>query len=252
MKNVFRIVGVELKKELYNCKLYISLIGYILLCFYISGDYGSSDAFGLIDVMLGLSNTASLLVFIAALPSACTFVDDWENGYYKFIVSRSSSTQYIISKILTCAISTFLVSFIGFSIFGIIEYIMIGGNAYLIDETDIFYSLVTSDYKIYYIFLRALILALLTALFAEYGLMGSAIMPNKFASMTFPLISTVILIEFSSKIRINHVSLHNIQSVYLPNAYGGITAVVTVILYLLVANIIFTYFVKRRIRCEIN
>ena len=125
-------------------------------------------------------------------------------------------------------------------------------NAYLIDETDIFYSLVTSDYKIYYIFLRALILALLTALFAEYGLMGSAIMPNKFASMTFPLISTVILIEFSSKIRINHVSLHNIQSVYLPNAYGGITAVVTVILYLLVANIIFTYFVKRRIRCEIN
>lgn len=89
-------------------------------------------------------------------------------------------------------------------------------------------------------------------MFAEYGLMGSAIMPNKFASMTFPLISTVILIEFSSKIRINHVSLHNIQSVYLPNAYGGITAVVTVILYLLVANIIFTYFVKRRIRCEIN
>ena len=253
VKNIIRIIGVEFKKELSDWKLYVSLIGYVLLCFYISGDYGNpNNALHLIDVMIALSNTASLLVVLAALPSACTFSDDWENGYYKFIVGRSSAGQYITAKILTCAISTFLIAFVGFSIFGVIMYMMVGGSADTFDETFEFYSIAAGEYRIIYIFIRAAVLAVVTVVFAEYGLMGSAIMPNRFTAMAFPLVSTVILIEFSSKFRINNVYLHNIEALEFHNQYAWPSAIFTIILYLFVANIIFAYFVKRRIRCEIN
>ena len=189
---------------------------------------------------------------MAAFPTACTFSEDWENGYYKFIVSRSSQVQYIITKILVCAISTFCVSFVSFSIFGLTEYALTGPGTDVVNEGLMFYDLVNSRYNILYIFIRSGLLSLVLALFSEYGLMGSAIMPNKFVAIAFPLISSIILREISFRINYGGISIHKIESASMKTPGQYIIAFVTLVVLALIANVIFSYFVKRRIRCEIN
>ena len=252
MKNIVNMFCGELKREFCNWKLYFSVICYILLCFYVKNDYGKGQAFRTIDTMLGLSNTITLIVVLAAFPSACTFSEDWENGYYKFIVSRSSPTQYIITKILVCAISSFSVSFISFSIFGVIEYILVGGGTDLVFPGDMFYNLINSEYNILYLFIRASLLSLVIAVFSEYGLMGSAIIPNKFVAIAFPLISSIILGEVSSKFNYGGVSIYSIQGAAMKTKGEYVIAFITLLVLGLIANAIFSYFVKRRIHCEIS
>ena len=252
MRNINNMFCTEIKKELCNWKLYFSIAVYILLCFYVRSDYGKGGALRAIDNMLSLSNTITLISILAAFPTACTFSEDWENGYYKFIVSRSSQVQYIITKILVCAISTFCVSFVSFSIFGLIEYALTGPGTDVVNEGWMFYDLVNSRYNILYIFIRSGLLSLVLALFSEYGLMGSAIMPNKFVAIAFPLISSIILREISFRINYGDISIHKIESASMKTPGQCIIAFVTLVVLALIANVIFSYFVKRRIRCEIN
>lgn len=204
-----------------------------------------------IDNMLDLSNTITLISILAAFPTACTFSEDWENGYYKFIVSRSSQVQYIITKILVCAISTFCVSFVSFSIFGLTEYALTGPGTDVVNEGLMFYDLVNSRYNILYIFIRAGLLSLVLALFSEYGLMGSAISLTSLF-LAFPLISSIILREISFRINYGGISIHKIESASMKTPGQYIIAFVTLVVLALIANVIFSYFVKRRIRCEIN
>lgn len=252
MININNMFYTEIKKELCNWKLYFSIAVYILLCFYVRGDYGKGGALRIIDSMLALSNTITLISILAAFPTACTFSEDWENGYYKFIVSRSSQVQYIITKILVCAISTFCVSFVSFSIFGLIEYARTGPGTDVVNEGLMFYDLVNSRYNILYLFIRSGLLSLVLAMFSEYGLMGSAIMPNRFVAIAFPLISSIILREISFRINYGGISIHDIESASMKTPGQCIIAFVTLVVLTLIANVIFSYFVKRRIRCEIN
>jgi hypothetical protein len=252
MKTVINLIIVEFKKEIQNWKLYAGFLGFCILCFLIKNDYGKSGALQTIDVMLGLSNTASLLVILASLPGSCTFSDDWENGFYKFIINRSSVKKYIISKILVCALSAFVVAFTAFSTFGIIEYAVNGSGADAFYPGAEFYDLIHSDYNILYIFIRSAFFALVISLFSEYGLMGSALFPNKFVAVAFPLISSIILREVSFKFNYGGISLHSIESCCLTGVSEYITAFITFIIYALIANVVFSYVIRRRVRCEIN
>ena len=201
-------------------------------------DYGKGGALRAIDNMLALSNTITLISILAGFPTACTFSEDWENGYYKFIVSRSSQVQYIITKILVCAISTFCVSFVSFSIFGLTEYALTGPGTDVVNEGLMFYDLVNSRYNILYIFIRSGLLSLVLALFSEYGLMGSAIMPNKFVAIAFPLISSIILREISFRINYGGISIHKIESASMKTPGQYIIAFVTLVVLALIANVI--------------
>ena len=142
--------------------------------------------------------------------------------------------------------------FVSFSIFGLIEYALTGPGTDVVNEGLMFYDLVNSRYNILYIFIRSGLLSLVLALFSEYGLMGSAIIPNKFVAIAFPLISSIILREISFRINYGGISIHKIESASMKTPGQYIIAFVTLVVLALIANVIFSYFVKRRIRCEIN
>lgn len=252
MKSLIRMVQAEMKKEFGNWKLYAAVIGFYIMSLVVCKDYRGSGALASINILLGLSNTVSLLVIIAAMPSACTFFDDWDNGFYKFIVNRSSVNKYIATKILTCLISTFMVAFVSFSLFGLTLYVIQGVGAESFYPGAGFYSLVHSNYNVLYIFVRAGLFSIVLCVYSSYALAGSAIFPNKFVAIAFPLISGIILQEVSDWLSYEGVSLHAIQECVLTSAREMWIGFGMIIVYLVVAHIIFAWVVKRRIRCEIN
>lgn len=254
MRNLLRLVKTELGKEIRSVSFYAAIIGYIMMCFIISGDYGygKGGAFHVMDVMMGLSNTASLLVILAALPSACTFSDDWENGFYKFIVSRSSVRNYIVSKLLICAISTFIVSFFSFSVFGLIEYAFNGAGVDEFYPGVPFYNLIHSEYNILYIFITSALYSVVVCVYSGYGLVGSAIFPNKFVAIACPLISSIIVREISYMINYGNITLHSIEGTALHSAADYWAAFGMISIYGILAAVIFAWVVRRRIHCEIN
>lgn len=255
MKKLLSLIRVELDRIIRDWKLYAGMVGFLIMCFIVKKDHSTSGALDGINVMLITSNTVFLLVIFAALPSSCIFCDDWEEGFYKFIINRSSPGKYIVSKVAVCIICTFLVSFLSFSVFGLTEYMINGSGSDGFYPGAVLYNLVNSNMNILYIFIRAALLSLVICVYSQFGLACSAIFPNKFVSIASPLISAIIINELSDNYRINNVSLHAIMAagkIFNEGIPAYLSAAGIIIGLSLVADLIFAWSVRRRIQCEIN
>lgn len=125
MKVFFGCLSADLKRACLSTRFIISVLFMVgVFCFsamqsiimrmpwittYAEGTNLAPDSFNVI-----------LLLPICIVPGAILFCEDWDTKYYRFLCSRSSIRKYSVSKIITCIISTILISFIGRIIFFII------------------------------------------------------------------------------------------------------------------------------------
>lgn len=59
----------------------------------------------------------TLLPVLVSAVFSTSFLDDFQSEYYRFQLQRSSRTQYLGSKITTCALSSFLCMWLGLALF---------------------------------------------------------------------------------------------------------------------------------------
>ena len=125
MKIFFGCLSADLKRACLSTRFIVSVFFMVgVFCFsamqsismrmpwittYAEGTNLTPDSFNVI-----------LLLPISILPGAILFCEDWDTKYYRFLCSRSSIRKYSISKIITCIVSTILISFIGRIIFFIL------------------------------------------------------------------------------------------------------------------------------------
>ena len=109
----------DYKRILGSPKIYLSVLGIILLCVLSTKRYihGQEDIFYVLDILIGLSVFKKLIVIFAAIPCVMGFYEDWKHQYIRNIVLRTGKKHYVLSKIIVCVTISFFVVFIGITLF---------------------------------------------------------------------------------------------------------------------------------------
>lgn len=243
----------------YSWKIYASIVIYFLICILTA----ISDAGSLQETQEGLwiierlSNLNKLLVLIAAFPFAASFCEDIAKKYTNQVVLRSSPTIYIVAKIVMCSVTSFIISFVGLGLYSIFNTINLGTgiNSRSVYPGYPFYDLFEKNWIGLYIVALIIPFALVSAVYAVMGMMLSAIIPNRFVAVTAPLfMNTIMEIIFNilpkklSLLKIQMSSLDNITS-----TFGILGVSIMVCLgYTLIAGLVFSSYVRRRINNELT
>ena len=61
------------------------------------------------DLLMDLSLFQQLVILLAAIPTAAGFCNDWCCQFIRPVVTRSGIRRYALSKLLICALTSFLV-----------------------------------------------------------------------------------------------------------------------------------------------
>lgn len=194
----------DYKRIFSSLKIYLSIMGVVLLCYVSTEKYihGNEDIYYILDILIGLSVFKKLIVIFAALPCVTGFYDDWKHQYIKNLVIRTGKKDYILSKIIVCSTSSFLVVFIGIVLF--ISGLIITGTDYsgiyksgALNEAMPYGELLYQN-SFWYICIIASIYAYSMAVWVMSGLMISAYIPNGFVAVCTPLIFSYLLEEITA------------------------------------------------------
>ncbi|MGN0327969.1 MAG: hypothetical protein ACI4D4_03200 [Lachnospira sp.] len=250
----------ELIKLLCNWKIYVCIIIYVSVAHMASKSAGDNvlnigTAYTFITVINGYSNFNKLLVLVASLPFASSYYEDIQNGYINYIVSRSGTGVYIFTKVTVCAISSFLVSFAGLTMYSLLCCIISGHGVSVrwIPEGGKYYDVASGSMPWMIVFILCFLFSIVSCVYAVMGMTLSAFLPNKFVAVTGTLFMNILVEEVNKKLP----EFINLFSIQLGNtAYGQDTkiivigSVMVVLGYIILSGLVFSRYVKRRISYE--
>lgn len=238
-------------------KIYSCFFLYIILMFIaIKMDTNVAvQAYGGLDIITGLSNLNKLLVITSAFPVATIYYDDIVDNYAKQVILRSNKSCYILSKIIVCAVISFLISFAALSVYSIFVAVKRGIGIDVIYPGNVFYDYAYGKIPFMAVFAKAFLFAMVSSVYAVLGLALSAVMTGKFVAVSAPLFMNM-LMEQVGDFMPKTLRLFNIQggnSAYGLGTSGTLIVSMTVAAgYILLAGIFFSYYARKRIRDEIN
>lgn len=205
MKFNRRIISMNFMQVFRFPAFYLSILGVCLICcFSIKDEYSlsksMSSAYHFFDLLIGFTMYKKLIVLIAAIPFTASFCSDWNCQYIKPIVIRSGIFQYSFAKVFTCFLSSFLVVFIGLSLFImlLVTQIPLYPNSAEPFATPPFAELAQGSFPILYIAAEGFVFSLAASFWSVVGLAVSAYIPNRFVAISTPLIASYILEELTS------------------------------------------------------
>ena len=247
----------EMLRVFSSWKIYSCFFLYIILIFTaVKMDTNlAGQADGGLDIITGLSNLNKLLVITAAFPVATIYYDDIIDNYAKQVVLRSNKSSYILSKIVVCAIISFLISFAALLTYSIVVAFKRGIGIGVVYPGNVFYDYAYGRMPFMALFAKAFLFSIVSSVYAVLGLALSAVMTGKFVAVAAPLFMNM-LMEQIGNIMPKELRLFNIQdgnSAYGLGTSGTlIVSIVVVAGYILLAGIFFSYYVRKRIKDEIN
>lgn len=201
---IFLQLKADYKRIWSTPKVYFSIAAIAVLCYISTEKYmhGKEDIFYILDILIGLSVFKKLIVIFAALPGVTGFYDDWKHQYIKNIVLRTGKRTYIISKMIVCVTSSFIVVFIGILLF--LGALIIAGVDYSgihrigsLDEV-MPYGTLLYEQPFLYVCSIVSIYAASMSVWVAGGLMISAYIPNSFVAVCSPLIFSYLLEEITA------------------------------------------------------
>ena len=199
LKLLAGMVRQEILRVITGWRIYVSYILFVIMCIVICEQYGATGAKESFDYIADLSNTGFLLVVLASFPFACSFCDDWLGCYYRPAVARGGSTNYILAKIIMCVFVSFLVSFAGMFTFVCIRIITQGYNFQNYYHM-LYEQLAINGHVILYFLLASFIYALVTPIYAIWGMAISALLPNRFVAVMTPLFICICIQSITDKL----------------------------------------------------
>lgn len=201
---IFAQIKSDLKRIFVSPKIYGAVACVFFLCYISTEEYiqGNVDIFYILDLLIGLSVFKKLIVIFAALPCVTGFYDDWKNQYIKNIVMRGGKSNYIISKVVTCVVISFLIVFIGIFLY-MFSLILMGvdysGNNDIggLTESTLYGVLLLKNPLVYTCCIISIYAASMSV-WVVSGLMMSAYIPNSFVAVCCPLIYSYLVEEVTA------------------------------------------------------
>ena len=255
MKKLFGAYRQELMRVFSSYKIYICIISYILVCVYMSYNFDTNSLKKSVLERLvniaGFNNMNKIPVLIASIPMATSFCDDISNNYFNSCIIRCGGRNYIISKFTTSYIISFLISFIGLSIYSVICGVKNGLGVHQVHEYRVFHDIAYGNYPVLAAISFIFLFSMVSAIYAVMGMALSSAVPNRFVAVTSTFFINMFVenvLDFLPK----SISLFDIQKGN--NAYLGMRASVVILLscmvcmgYFLIALWVFKHFAERRL-----
>ena len=249
MKSLF----ISSLKRAFMSKWYIaSIIATVIMCYVSSREYISdgTNSVYIIDLMIHLGMFKKVMVFFAAIPFVTVYCQDYNSGYIKSLIVRSSERNYAWSNVIVCALSGFTAVFAGMvAYFGIVSFFC-PPQAY---ETAGVYSDVALNSPILYVLLIVGVFSLYATMWTIVGLTLSSVLPDNYVALGSPLIFGYILEEMTLGLP-SYLNLYNLSHSFavfdkspLLNCFYTIGVF---ILIMAISGCAFSHFVKRRSRNE--
>lgn len=260
IRNFRGLWSQEIHRIIYNWKVYVCFVVYFLVIFISTKGAGSiffelKNAYqSMLQINL-ISNFSKLLVLVASVPFATSYYEDIQNGYINYIVSRSGTGVYIFTKVTVCAISSFLVSFVGLAMYSLLCCIISGHGVSVrwIPEGAKFYDVASGSMPWMVVFIMCFFFSIVSCVYAVMGMTLSAFLPNKFVAVTGTLFMNILVEEINYYLP-EFLSLYFIRN--CNTAYGQDTkiivigSVMVVLGYIILSGLVFSRYVKRRISYE--
>ncbi len=259
-KSLNRYVGLcrcELQRILCDKKMYICFFMYLFVClFAVRLETNVTESgIGAFAILTGISNMSNLLALIAAFPTAISFCDDISGKYYMPLVMRSNKSSYIFSKIFICIHSTFWLSFTALIAFQLISTLRGGLGVESVFPGIMFYDVVHSNMPYLIIIIQAFLFSIVQAVYAVMGLAIASYIPNRFVAVTATFVVMVVM-QIINGFLPKVLDLYRIRSVHSIGAgiSSGMYIVYAVMVttgYIILAGLVFSRRVGRRLRNEI-
>lgn len=255
MKNFISVLSGDLKRALISLKFLLAILGLILL--FVIGLY-SKQFFSETPVVLYAELLISMLsyniVFLVfgAIGGTMLFCTDWENKYFRVMLTKTTATKYATSKAITCFLSAFLIVFLSYwLLIGVLSTFCSVYQSWVIGGV---YSNLDSEEGAYiYIFIKSLFMSLCAGMLSVFALWLTTKIPNIFVALSTPIL-TYYVIDIIGDI-FNWPSYWEIESLtygYV-NANGNPTVsftytVLVFLVFTLLFSIMFVISAKRRFK----
>lgn len=222
-----KLYSTELKSLFTSIKLYISIIIGAALFLHPLFSYTKSwsllSPVELLSYPLATSDFTPFAALFCVLPYADSFCNDYNSGYYRFILYRISATKYAIMKCSIAAISGALVMATYMSLAVFLSNIC-AGEVNTVDSVVFMQHTVWGksgiilfhDGVIYYA-LRIFVAAMFGSVWALVGLLTAAVIVNKYVTIVFPFVIYQFLWYIMSEKAINPVYLLRADDTRIPS-----------------------------------
>lgn len=103
----------DFKRTMTSMITYVSIVGVAAICIFGAVSDGTKYVVQCFWNTMFISSYRNLIVFFASIPYCATFCNEWKSNNTYYIIGRTSVKKYLISHIVTQALITFIISFLG-------------------------------------------------------------------------------------------------------------------------------------------
>lgn len=239
--------------------IYLSILAIVFICGVCTksevevSEWGEVSTLYVIDIIIGLSVAKKLILLCSSFSAVTGFCQDWNSKYIQFLIIRKGINRYIVSKILVCFISTFIVSFAGIMTF-CIGYTIKSPIYSLEDEVEPWGYIGGNKIPVLYLLVIVLIFSMSCAVWSVIGLTISSYIPNKFVALISPIVASYIIEGLSyslpSCINMNYLSKASV-AFDIPKELKFMYILLVFVAITIIAGLLFRKQVKRRLGNEI-
>ncbi|PXV88361.1 hypothetical protein C8E03_10884 [Lachnotalea glycerini] len=200
-----KIIRADLYRFFHSNKLIVTLILYILALYFCNfSDMIQFNEFLSVDTMIDSITESGwfreILYVISALPFTLCYCEDISNNYFLCINTRTNITSYARSKALVTILSTFFVSIAGL----LMVIVLFSFNYPLYDPKSAlqlnisggYGTLTTGAFPFLFFFVRILLFASGSVLWAIIALFVSSYQPDYFLTTVMPFVSSYVIYRF--------------------------------------------------------
>ncbi|MCH5297909.1 MAG: hypothetical protein J1E85_09595 [Ruminococcus sp.] len=258
----------DFKKSFCTLKTLVCILAVVivsLLCYnqdlsyiFSNNENANTSITELIDYLIGIGVFRNIILIIISIPFVGIFCDEWNNKYIYSVLSRCNIKKYVASKIISCAVGSLVVNFIGLTLLVglLLFFIPLSGEQTVINFiSDVPYGILVEKYSVLYLLLRIFIFSLFSGIWCVFGLFFSALIPNKFVSCVMPLIGYYFIGNLCDYLpdflNINRIA--NCSNILGSNAL--LTFIYSLLFYIALVVIFIMLFykaVRRRVNNEFN
>lgn len=218
MSKIYNTLKMDISRSILTFKFIC--ICFLIVIFLFIGAFSefkfSKDVVSLYRYSMEVSGFGYLIPLLSALPYSSSFLDDYENKYFRNILIRSSIKDYAWSKIIMCSLSGGLSLLIGIGSFIFIlsfKYPLVSQSSanyeFFIENTVGGVFLKGENPEIYFL-ICVFLMFLSGVLWSNVGLAISLLITNKFVTYCAPFVlyyfSNVILKIILPSLQLNRIA----------------------------------------------
>lgn len=207
-------------------------------------------------LLLHLDAFRKILPLFAAFPFVAQFSKEWKSRIFDSILYRSNVHSYVTSQICTCAVSSFLVCFLGLMMFVVYARIQKPWDTGLFEPCPPYGFWLSHGMPFGYIIIISSIFSLSCSLWSMCGLALSAIFPNIYVALVSPFICSYLVEHLTNQCPAYMKFFTMTLGVQVLNTKSGIVNYLYTfafyLFWIILVGTVFGLIIRKRVRNEIH